>query len=225
MYTPTLIETGRRTPTAGIAGTNVVSFLIHAGVIAGAIAATWGAGRTSRAVRADTTAVFIAAPDRQVAPAPPVSLEVPLKGFQTVDVPAVVPTDIPPVSLQERFDPKDFSGVGVEGGRADGVAPPSDKVYPENLVQETPLLLAAPPTPYPDLLRQAGIGGRVLLQAIVDTSGRIEPGSMRILQTPNRAFNAPVMEWATKALFRPARLDGRAVRVIIHLPVDYSSGS
>lgn len=225
MYTPTLIETGRRTSKARLAGTNAVSFLVHAVVIAGAIAATWGAGRTGGAVRVDTTAVFIAAPDRQATPPPPVSLEVPLRGFQTVDVPAMVPTDIPPVSLQERFDPKDFSGVGVEGGRADGVAPASDKVYTENLVQETPLLLAAPPTPYPELLRQAGIGGRVLLQAIVDTSGRIEPGSMRILQTPNRAFNAPVMAWATKALFRPARLDGRAVRVLIRLPVEYSTGS
>ena len=121
----------------------------------------------------------------------------------------------------DRFDPRDYSGIGVEGGRADGVAAATDQVYPEALVQEVPLLLAAPPTPYPALLREAGIGGRVLLQAIVDTTGRIEPGSMRIVQTPNVAFNEPVMAWAAKALFRPARFAGRAVRVLIRMPVDY----
>jgi protein TonB len=98
-------------------------------------------------------------------------------------------------------------------------------VYPEALVQEAPILLAAPPPPYPDLLRQAGIEGRVLLQAIVDTTGRIEPGSMKILKSPSDAFDEPVKQWALKALFRPARFEGRAVRVLVRLPLDYAAGT
>jgi protein TonB len=71
-------------------------------------------------------------------------------------------------------------------------------------------------------LRQAGIQGRVVLRAIVDTTGRVEPTSVRIVKSPSSAFEQPTRDWVLKALFRPARVHGRAVRVFINLPVDYS---
>ncbi len=51
-----------------------------------------------------------------------VSANPPPQGFQTVMPPTEIPTEIPPVNLNERFDPKDFTGKGVEGGIAAGVA-------------------------------------------------------------------------------------------------------
>jgi TonB family protein len=140
-----------------------------------------------------------------------------LQGFQTVAVSAQIPSDIPPVDLQQRFDPKDYSGSGVEGSRASG-----NEVYAEALVEERPVLLSAPAPVYPALLKQAGIQGRVILPAVIDTIGRVEPASVRIMKSAHPAFDQPTKDWVLKALFRPARLHGRGVRVFINLLVDYS---
>ena len=70
-----------------------------------------------------------------------------------------------------------------------------------------------------DLLR---CGPSAVLHAIVDTTGRVEPASVRIIKSPSPAFDQPTKDWVLKALFRPARLHGQAVRVYINLPVDYS---
>jgi len=166
--------------------------------------------------------VYITQETKQPDQPPPPELNVQLKGFQTVVAPTDIPTNIPPVNLQEHFDPKDYSGVGVEGGRADGIVPREDAVYAEAVVEERPALLSAPPPPYPDLLKQAGIQGRVLLRAIVDTSGHAEPNSVEIISSPNPGFDAPARMWVLRAVFRPARLHGQAVRVHVTLPIDYS---
>ncbi len=94
---------------------------------------------------------------------PPV-VDVPqLKGFQTVVAPTDIPTNIPPINLQEHFDPKDYTGTGVEGGIGTGIVPSSDQVFMESVVEERPEVLSGPALNYPDLLRQAGVQGRVLV--------------------------------------------------------------
>jgi protein TonB len=171
----------------------------------------------------DTTVVLLAPQEQQksVEP-PPVQLADALKGFQTIAIPAQIPTDIPPIDLQQHFDPKDYSGSGVEGGRANGTVVGGGEVYTEAIVEQRPELLSAPPPVYPQLLRQAGIQGRVVLRAIIDTTGRVEPTSVMIVKSPSAGFEQPTRDWVLKALFRPARIHGRAVRVFINLPVDYS---
>src|SRR6266699_6024454 len=145
-----------------------------------------------------------------------------LKGFQTVVAPTEIPTNIPPVNLQEKFDPKDYSGSGVEGGTANGMVPTGNEVFMEAIVEEKPSVLSAPPPPYPELLRQAGIKGRVLIQAVIDTTGRAELSSVKIIQSPNPGFDQPSRTWIQHALFRPARVHGRAVRVLVQVPLDYT---
>jgi protein TonB len=188
-------------------------------VILGCVYAIRSAGPTGATARADTTVVFLESP--QLAPQQhQVQLDVPLKGFQTLLAPPQIPTDIPPVDLQQHFDPKDYSGTGVEGGLANGAAPLDGQVYTAAFVEEVPKLLSSPPA-YPELLQRAGIEGRVLLQVIVDTAGRVEPNSVRILKSPSPRFDLPTKRWALVARFRPARLQGRAVRVLVNLPVDF----
>jgi protein TonB len=216
-----LIESDRKIGRSLLGG-SVPSLIIHSAVIGAAVLATLSARQDTSSVAADTTLVFLAPPTEPTPPPPQPELSVPLKGFQTVDVAAVIPTAIPPVTLQERFDPKDFSGVGVEGGRGTGVEPGPDQVYAASAVDEQPLLLAASPPTYPALLRDAGITGRVLLQAVIDTTGRVDPGSVQVLRSPNPGFEIPSRQWILRALFRPARLGGRLVRVIVNLPLDFS---
>jgi TonB family protein len=217
-----LLETKRKTEKKKAVGVGATSLALHAVLIGGAVYATLSARPADTAVRMDTTVVLLTPEQQRSAPPPPAQLDEPLRGFQTVTVPTQLPTSMPKVDLQQRFDPKDYSGIGVEGGRANGVVPSGNEVYTEALVEERPALLSAPPAPYPDLLKQAGIHGRVLLRAIVDTTGRVEPSSVEIAMSPNPAFDVPAREWILKALFRPARLHGRAVRVHITQPLDYS---
>ena len=219
----TLLESKKKRSGKGLFGVGAVSLAIHTTLIAGAVYATLHAAQTETRVRTDTTVVLLAPQETPKPPEPQLARVVDaLKGFQTVTVAAQIPTHIPAVDLQQRFDPKDYTGTGVEGGRADGIAPSATEAYAEAIVDEKPALLSAPPPQYPALLKQAGIQGRVILRAIVDTTGRVEPTSVRIVQSPNPAFDQPTKEWVVKALFRPARLRGQLGRVFINLPVDYA---
>ncbi len=217
-----LIESKRRKNRGRSASVGVVSLFVHTVVIAGAVYATLNAGQTDNSVKVDTAMVFVDQPKQEKPPEQqPVQLDVPLKGFQTVVAPDVIPTNIPPVNLQEHFDPKDYSGTGVEGGLATGLVPTGNEVFMEAIVEEKPAVLSGPVPQYPELLRQAGIQGRVMVQAIIDTLGRAEPNSIKVLQSPNPGFDQSAKTYVMKTLFRPARVHGRAVRVLIQIPIDY----
>jgi protein TonB len=217
-----LIESKPKRERKKFLSVGVASIFVHGLVIGGAVIATLKVGQTETSVKADTTMVYLEQQQQQKPPEPqPVQLDVPLKGFQTIIAPTEIPTNIPPVNLAEKFDPKDYSGSGVEGGTANGLVPTGNEVFMEAIVEEKPSVLSAPQPPYPDLLRQAGIQGRVVLQAVIDTTGRAEPGSIKVLQSPNPGFDQPSRTWILRALFRPARVHGRAVRVLISVPLDY----
>jgi TonB family protein len=219
-----LFASDRKPDARGFTRGGLISLLVHSAVIGGAIFATLSARQTTGAAKIDTALVYLPQEPQHETPPPP-ELQVPLKGFQTVEVPATIPTAIPPVDLQEHFDPKDFSGVGVEGGTATGVTPPSgDQVYSTLQVDQPPALLSAPPLDrdYPTLLRQAGIKGRVVIEAVIDTTGKAELTSIEVVQTPHPGFNEAAKRWMTRALFRPARKDGKPVRVLVRQAIDYS---
>jgi len=216
-----LIESKKQSQKGRLAGTSIASIVFHTLVIGGAVYATLSAGQAEEAV-VETAMVYInQETQKQPETPPPPQLDVQLKGFQTIVAPTDIPTNIPPVNLQEHFDPKDFSGIGVEGGVASGIVPTGD-VFSVDVVQEKPERLAGPPLVYPPLLQQAGIEGTVMVQAIIDTMGRVEPNSIKITQTANPGFNESAKTVVLKSLFRPARVYGKAVRVLIQIPILYS---
>jgi len=104
---------------------------------------------------------------------------------------------------------------GNGGGRA------ADQVYAEATVDERAEIVFAPPLDYPPVLRRAGLQGRVTVQAVIDTLGRAEPASLKVIARPNTAFDQSARAYVLQAVFRPARVKGRAVRVLITVPVDY----
>ncbi len=221
-----LIESNRKTDGRKLAGVGFVSLVIHTAVIVGAVYATLHAARRDDTVKVDTTLVLLESQHDQKPPEQqPVQLDAPLKGFQTVAVLPEIPTTLPPLNLQEHFDPKDYSGTGVEGGTASGIVLGENQAYTEAVVEEKPYLLSGPPPVYPPLLKQAGIHGRVVVRAVIDTTGRVDPGSIKIVRSPNPGFDEPTRRWVLKALFRPARIHGQAVRVIVNLPFEYAIGS
>ena len=218
-----LIESSRKTDKKGAFGLGAISLVGHSVIVLAAVVATLTAGQKKDDATLDTAMVFLNQEEQKKPEEQPPVVEVPqLKGFQTVVAPTDIPTNIPPINLQEHFDPKDYSGTGVEGGIGTGIVPSSDQVFMESVVEERPEVLSGPALNYPDLLRQAGVQGRVLVQAIIDTSGRAEPASVKVIQSPNPGFDSPAKQMVLKALFRPARVHGRAVRVLVNLPIDFS---
>ena len=216
-----LIESRRKKNSKRVFGLSFLSLMIHTVVIGAAVYATLNAGPADNSVKVDTAMVYLAQQQQKPPEQQPVQLDVPLKGFQTVVAPDVIPTNLPPVNLQEKFDPKDYSGSGVEGGVANGLVPTGNEVFLENIVEEKPSVLSGPIPVYPELLKQAQIQGRAIVQAVIDTLGRAEPNSVKIIQSPNPGFDQSAKQYVLKALFRPARVHGRAVRVLINIPIDY----
>ena len=207
------------------------SLITHGLIIALAVVTTRGALEMRRAVVAEES-MLLFVPKPPEPPPPPVQkppptpnliiAEPPPKGFQTVAAPIDIPTIIPPVDLKQRpLDPRDFTGIGVEGGVADGVVggaavvAKTDEIYEATTALEgfDPAVLLSQPTPkYPAILASAGLAGAVMLEFVIDTTGRVEAGSTRIIESNHKAFESAALAAVTGASFRPARLGPIPVR-------------
>jgi len=74
---------------------------------------------------------------------------------------------------------------------------------------------------YPPRMLQMRIQGRVLVHAVIDTTGRAEPASVGIIESPDPAFDPVVRDAVMRARFKPARAGEQPVRACIMLPVDF----
>ncbi len=90
----------------------------------------------------------------------------------------------------------------------------------EAVADERPVFLSASPQQYPALLRQAGIQGRVVVRALIDSAGRAEPASVQVIETPHPGFEQAARTIVLEARFRDARAHGRPVRVVIEFRLD-----
>jgi hypothetical protein len=100
-------------------GATLVSLCLHAGLIGIAVFSTVRGGEPPPAFTQRGLVLHIS----DSRPPPPVSavpLDAPVRGLAVVDPPELVPDDLPPVDAGVDFDPRDHSGRGAEGGRADG---------------------------------------------------------------------------------------------------------
>lgn len=94
-------------------------------------------------------------------------------------------------------------------------------VYGEDDVQERPRLVGGPPVLYPAPLLLARISGRVVVEAVIDTTGRVEEASLRVLESSDPRFNEAAKNYTRGARFSPGRVAGRAVRVRFQIPVEF----
>jgi len=210
----------------------LTSISIHGGIIWLAVVATIKTAEVIEEAHADTTMIFLTQEAEPQAEEPPpmqeiLTIDPPPKGFQTLIPPIDIPTEIPPVDLSARFDPRDFSGMGVEGGVFSGVVGGTGPVdftqtFLETAVDERPERLSGPLARYPEMLRQAGIEGFVLLEFVIDTSGRVEEATLKVLQSTNRAFEGPARVVIRQSLYRPGRVRGQAVRVLVSQQIGFT---
>ena len=105
-----------------------------------------------------------------------------------------------------------------------GTAPTGDPngIFDPRVVEQIPELLSSPPPRYPDSLRMAHVEGVVIVQGVVDTLGHMEPGTVKVIESPHPALSASAIGCLERAVFRPGRVEGRAVRVLVRVPVQFS---
>jgi TonB family protein len=94
-----------------------------------------------------------------------------------------------------------------------------DSVYEATRLSDLPVVIALPPFRYPADLGPHHPRGRAVVRVVVDTFGRVEPGSIIIIQTPDSELDGSVRDFAAHVLFRPGKARGRAVRVLVDLPI------
>ncbi len=224
-----LIESKKSAAYGGAFGGGTISVVLHGVVITLAVYATMHAKEVAKKVQ-HVYDITLQTQEKKEEPPPPkqelATVAAPPKGFQTLSIPTNIPINIPPPSANTSFNAADFSGVGVEGGIAKGVgsAPVvrTDQPYLESVVEERPERVSGPLPRYPDILRQAGIDGHVVVEAIIDTTGHAERGSIRILSSTNQLFEQPSKECIAATVFRPGRIAGRAVRVRVQIPLNFA---
>ncbi|HET6230965.1 MAG TPA: TonB family protein [Longimicrobiaceae bacterium] len=176
-------------------------------------------------------------------PPPPKQEEAPpvVKGTQELVPPQEPPQKIPDVDPnQHAVNAEDFSGQGKLGGVANGVengvaqdvsrrdAPPDEGTYELAAVEEQPTLSNAADVQrtlsrnYPPLLRDAGVEGSVTVRVRVMEDGKADPSSISIENSTNDQFADAAKRVVERMRFRPAKVGGKAVRVWVTVPINFT---
>jgi protein TonB len=74
---------------------------------------------------------------------------------------------------------------------------------------------------YPERLRDSGIEGSVLVQFAVDTTGRVDMASLKILESTHALFTDAVRDALARFRFRPAEVGGRRVPALAQMPFEF----
>ena len=94
-------------------------------------------------------------------------------------------------------------------------------VYRMEDVQERPHLVSGPALTYPAPLLLSRVSGRVVVEAVIDTTGRVEEGTVRVIESSDPRFNGSAKSYLEAARFTPGRIAGRAVPVRFQMPVEF----
>jgi TonB family protein len=62
----------------------------------------------------------------------------------------------------------------------------------------------------------------VVLEAVVDTTGRVRPDSISVISATNPGFVAPARHALLATLFRPAMIGGRPVAMRVRVPFEFT---
>ena len=109
---------------------------------------------------------------------------------------------------------------GVASGVVGGTGPVDlNTVVTSAEADEQPQLLSAGPKRTPP--GREGVPARVQFEFIVDTLGRAESRSLKVISSTNKLFEEPAREMVLKSVFKPGRQGGRAVRVLVMQAVTF----
>lgn len=187
-----------------------------------------------------------AAAPRQPRNPPPVQKANEVAGTQELKTPPVV-TGIPdPQVAAPPVRAEDFGGRGAIGGTAAGTPPPAPPAtstgtgtgggsssgtsgtYSAAMVDKRAELINREQIArrlqqlYPPLLRDAGVTGKVTVQMVVGSDGRVDMSTVKIVSTSHEAFADVTMQIMKDLRFSPAKMGSTSVRMLTVMPVSWN---
>lgn len=219
------------------AGGVFMSLVIHTALIGGAVYGTLQAGQALEKPKAEKVE-FVKMekkepppPPKKAPPPPPdaVMKPPPPKGFQVLTAPIKIPDVLPKIDLSKSVtNEADFSGKGVAGGIAKGVeggvAPPNENntYYSFQVEKQVDMQPGNTAPHYPDMLRSANVDGEVIAQFVVDTTGRADMSTFKVIKSTHDLFTQAVKNALQNYKFYPAEIGGRKVKQLVQQPFQFS---
>jgi protein TonB len=144
----------------------------------------------------------------------------------TVGVAVPVPdAEAPPeqtIASQEEIA-QTTPGISTEGAGEIQVAPPSDDELPKFgdyvYVEELPEAITKVMPTYPDIAREAGVDGQVVVQALVGKDGRVK--DTRVVKSIPMLDKAAI-DAVKQYVFKPALSNNKPVAVWVAIPIRFS---
>jgi len=219
-------------------GGTMTSMVVHAALVAGAVLATMrGSESGPREVPIPPEIVYRApVPDQRPRPTTSASGPAgPATSTITVPVPTVVPTGIPTIDVRVDIPAGPTTEVrlgGASSGATEGGfggasyggygAPDASGTWDAHTVEVPVAPDARNPSPtYPEMLRSAGMTGRVVAEFVVDSTGRVRAGSLAIVESTHELFAASVRRAVPSFRFTPARVRGQRVAQRVRVPFEF----
>jgi protein TonB len=175
----------------------------------------------------------VVVPYRELAAPPPLTQNTPPPQVQ-VAVPVAPPTvgvavpvpdaEAPPEQTIASQEEIAQTTPGVEtGGDNIVVAPPSEEELPKYgdyvYVEELPEAINKVSPSYPDIAREAGVDGTVLVQALVGKDGKVKDTKVvKSIPMLDASAAAAVKQW----VFKPALSNNKPVAVWVAVPVKFT---
>ncbi|MEP6691801.1 MAG: energy transducer TonB [Gemmatimonadaceae bacterium] len=221
-------------PSAGVA-----SLLAHVALVAAAVAVTANAGLhrekhvterahflhalVERAAKSPTQHAGVVRPARSYTPMPedtPVPTAVPAPEVVVVDV------DVSPALDEDSYLPRasDFGREFATRRNALGDRPHAgaDGIFLASQVEKAVEQEDESPTVrYPEVMRKTGMQGEVYTEFVVDTTGHVDPKTLRIIRSPSFHFTDAVKDVIGDLRFKPAEVGGVKVPARVEFPFTF----
>lgn len=205
----------------------VVSTAVHLGIIALAVRAT-ALTATPRPKSEVVPPIYLARAPEPTTATPPTSAP---RRFSADPTMAPLPAPVAPPPALSIEIPDGIPAAGSMNGMLEPVFTPTRAASSpatgspnvsdgspmrENQVEKAVIAIPGTATPrYPSMLQSAGLEGDVRAQFVVDTLGRVEAGSFRVVETTHALFATAVRDALGRARFTPAEVGGRKVRQLV----------
>jgi protein TonB len=197
---------------------------VHASLLTAAVVATLQSPRAHVVVSPPDTIIYVA-PPRPAAPVGEanggcIDMCVQVPPIKWSPSPAIPGVDVVPNStvLEHLIG----GGASLIGSASPEGGPP-DGIFTEATVDRIVMPRRDNPQPeYPRRLRAAGLDGSVVARFVVDTAGRVERGSIEILQATHGLFADAVREWLPRTGYSPAESAGRRVRQLVEQRIAFT---
>lgn len=195
---------------------SAVSIAVHAAVGAAVLLGNTQTGRSDAPRPPELRIVFSPIQDENPdhvgdGPSVPAPIASDAPDLGSISIPSLPQSG---ATVQSLLSPGGFSSAGMPGpNHATGWTP---------WHEESAEILTAPLPTYPELLRQAGVAGKVVLEAVVDTTGRVQAQSITLVSATHPAFVESARQALLRTLFRPAMAGGKPVRLRVRIPYDFT---